>query len=55
MNNEVVDAIHDLTRVIIALNGNFASQAEAVRKLNDLSIPSGRIAAKLMEVFFNAR
>jgi DNA-directed RNA polymerase specialized sigma24 family protein len=47
MSNEVVDAINDLTRVTIALNGNFASQAEAVRKLSELAIPSGRIAAIL--------
>ncbi len=47
MSAEVVNAIYDLTRVTIALSGNFASQAEAVRKLSDLSIPSGRIAAIL--------
>ncbi|HEY6166991.1 MAG TPA: hypothetical protein VI454_03050 [Verrucomicrobiae bacterium] len=45
--NEVVDAINDLTRVIIAIQGNFGSKSEAVRKLHELSIPSGRIAAIL--------
>lgn len=47
MNNELVDAINDLTRVMIALNGGFASKAEAIRRLHDLSIPSRRIAAIL--------
>jgi hypothetical protein len=45
MNDEpVVQAIHDLTRVIIALQGGFGSQSEAVRRLDGLSIPAGRIA-----------
>lgn len=46
-NEEVVSAINDLTRVIIALNGGFSSKSEAVRKLYELSIPSGRIASIL--------
>jgi hypothetical protein len=46
-SNELVDAIHDLTRVMIALNGSLGSKSEAVRKLNELSIPPGRIAAIL--------
>jgi DNA-binding MarR family transcriptional regulator len=44
MNEEIVEAINDLTRVTIALHGEFASKAEAVRKLHELAIPSGRIA-----------
>jgi len=47
MNDDVVNAVNDLTRVIIAINGNFESKSEAVRKLHELSIPSGRIAAIL--------
>ncbi len=47
MSQQIVDAINDLTRVTVAINGGFSSQAEAVRKLNQLSIPSGRIAAIL--------
>jgi hypothetical protein len=45
MNEEIVEAINDLTRVTIALNGGFNSKSEAIRQLHDLSIPSGRIAA----------
>ncbi len=45
--NDVVDAIHDLTRVTIALKGAFGSRSETIRKLNELSIPPGRIAAIL--------
>ncbi len=47
MSREVVDAIQDLTRVTIALSGKFGSKSEAVRRLNDLSIPATRIAAIL--------
>src|SRR5690349_20375967 len=39
--------ISDLTRVMIALNGKYATKAEAVRALNALSIPVPRIAAIL--------
>lgn len=47
MNDEVVEAIHDLTRVIIALDGKYATKSDAIRGLNALGIPSGRIAAIL--------
>lgn len=43
----IVEAVQDLTRVMIALNGQFSSKSEAIRKLYELSIPSGRIAAIL--------
>lgn len=43
-NDPVVDAINDLTRVTIALSGEFKTQSEAVRRLNDLAIPPNRIA-----------
>lgn len=45
--HDVVAAINDLTRVMIALNGGFGSKAEAIRRMHELSIPSGRIAAIL--------
>ncbi|MCH7638500.1 MAG: hypothetical protein IH855_03430 [Bacteroidetes bacterium] len=44
-HNEVVDAIHDLTRVIISLSGKYQNRSEAIRSLNELSIPSSRIAS----------
>jgi len=43
----VVDAIHDLTRVLIATQGQFGSKADVVRRPSDLSIPPARIAAIL--------
>jgi len=43
----VVDAVHDLTRVLIATQGNFESKSDVVRRLADLSIPPARIAAIL--------
>lgn len=43
----VVDAVNDLTRVVIAIQGNFGSKADVVRRLADLSIPPVRIAAIL--------
>jgi hypothetical protein len=47
MNEEVVEAIHDLTRVIIALDGKYNTKSEAVRGLHELGIPASRIAAIL--------
>ena len=43
----VVDAVNDLTRIVIAIQGNFGSKADVVRRLADLSIPPLRIAAIL--------
>ncbi len=43
----IVDAINDLTRVTLALHGDFDSRAEAVRRLHELGVPAGRIAAIL--------
>ncbi len=43
-NDELVEAIRDLTRVLIVINGEFASKSEIVRKLSDLSVPPTRIA-----------
>lgn len=45
--HDIVAAVQDLTRVTIALHGGFGSKAEAIRRMYDLSIPSGRIAAIL--------
>ena len=47
MSDPVVDAINDLTRVILALQGNFTSKAEVIRRLDELSVPPNRIAAIL--------
>jgi len=47
MSKEVVDAINDLTRVFIAVNGKFENKAQAVRRLSELSIPPTRIASIL--------
>jgi hypothetical protein len=47
MSDQIVEAINDLTRVTIALSGSFGSKSEAVRRLHELAIPSGRIAAIL--------
>ncbi len=47
MSKEVVEAINDLTRVFIAINGKFENRAQAVRRLSALSIPPTRIAAIL--------
>ena len=42
-----VDAIYDLARVMIAVSGNFESKSEAVRRLNEFSIPPSRIGTIL--------
>jgi len=47
MSDPVVNAIYDLARVVIALQGDFKSKAEVIRRLDELSIPTGRIAAIL--------
>jgi hypothetical protein len=46
-DDRVVEAIHDLTRVVMALSGKIESTSDAVRKLTELSIPPSRIAAIL--------
>ena len=43
----IVEAIHDLTRVTIALSGQANTKSDAIRKLTDLSIPPARVAAIL--------
>jgi len=43
----IVDAIMDLTRVTIALNGQFKNKSDAVRCLGALDIPPVRIAVLL--------
>lgn len=46
-NADVVQAIRELTRVMILLNGDFDSQADAVRQLAEMGIETGSIAAIL--------
>lgn len=46
-SDDLVDAIQDLTRVVLAASGNFTSRSEIIRKLSDLSIPPSRIARLL--------
>jgi hypothetical protein len=46
-NDDLIEAVRDLTRIMLALNGEFTSKSEIIRKLNDLSIPPARIAALL--------
>jgi hypothetical protein len=43
----IVDAVMDLTRVTIALHGDFKTKSEAMRRLSALDIPAVRIAAIL--------
>lgn len=43
----IVDAVTDLTRVTIALHGEFKTKSEAMRRLSALDIPAVRIAAIL--------
>lgn len=43
----IIESIQDLTRVTLALQGDFASRSDAIRRLHELSIPSGRIASIL--------
>lgn len=43
-DSEVVEAIRDLTRVIVALHGDFESRAAAIRALSDLGIRPSSIA-----------
>jgi DNA-directed RNA polymerase subunit F len=40
---DIVDAINDLSRIILAVNG-IVSKSDAIRRLNSLSIPPSRIA-----------
>ena len=44
VNDEILAAIQDLTRVVLATQGGFATKADAVRRLTELSIPPARIA-----------
>jgi hypothetical protein len=45
--SDVVEAIQDLTRVMIAINGQFESKSESVRRLSDFAMPPSRIAIVL--------
>ena len=46
-NNELIEAIKDLTRVLIITNQEDTSKSEIVRKLNDFSVSPTRIAKLL--------
>jgi hypothetical protein len=45
--DKVLQAIHDLTRVIIACDDQITSKSEAVRRLHLAAIPQARIASLL--------
>jgi hypothetical protein len=45
--NSVVDAIRDLGRIMIALSDRIESKADAIRRLDAMSIPPSRIASFL--------
>ena len=45
--SNIVDAVNDLTRVVLALQGKFESRSEAVRRLHEMGIPSTRIGGIL--------
>ena len=42
--DSVVEAIRDLTRVTLAVHGDFPTRSHAIRSLNDMGIPGPRIA-----------
>jgi hypothetical protein len=44
---DLIDVIQDLTRVTIAVSGQFESRADSVRRLSDLGIAPTRLAALL--------
>lgn len=44
---DVLDAIQDQSRIVIALQGNFANTTDAARRLAELGIPPTRVAALL--------
>jgi hypothetical protein len=44
---DLVDAVRDLTRVTIAISGQFESRADSIRRLSELSIAPVRLAALL--------
>lgn len=47
IDEELLDAIKDLTRVILLVNGGFENKSDAIRKLSSFSIPPNRIATLL--------
>jgi hypothetical protein len=46
-NKELIEAIRDLARIQLAVNGEFKSKSEIIRKLHSLSISPSRIALLL--------
>lgn len=45
--SDLLDAIQDQTRVMIALGPEFTSKTESARKLSELGIPASRISSLL--------
>lgn len=45
--DDLIEAIRDLTRVLLIQNGELTSKSETIRKLHSLSIPPSRIALLL--------
>ncbi|HZH33010.1 MAG TPA: hypothetical protein VEY11_19740 [Pyrinomonadaceae bacterium] len=46
-NNELVETVRDLTRVLLALSEKYESKSETIRDLNSYAIPPSRIASLL--------
>jgi hypothetical protein len=46
-NDELVEAVRDLTRVLLTLSDKFETKSEMIRELNSLSITPSRIALLL--------
>lgn len=44
---DLIDVVQDLTRVTIALSGQFESRADSIRRLSELGIAPIRLAALL--------
>jgi hypothetical protein len=44
---ELIEAVRDLSRILLAINAPSTTQADLIRKLNGLSIPASRIALLL--------
>lgn len=47
VDSEIVEAIRDLSRITLAVSGQFKTKSDAIRRLNELGIPGPRIAGIL--------
>ena len=43
--SDLLDAIQDQSRIMIALDGNFSNTTEAAKRLSELGIPAARVAS----------